>query len=84
MRTSFSYAIASVGLSALIAGMVAAAAPAAKPTVAWEYKFVITEFRPSQPGDGQGPNALGADGWELITATADSKNQYVLYYKRPK
>jgi hypothetical protein len=50
----------------------------------WEYKFVSTEYEPSNPQWSDGPNSLGAEGWELVSATADSQKKYVLYFKRPK
>jgi hypothetical protein len=79
----FTGMLAGLGFSVAVAALVAAA-PAEKPKVAWEYKFVTTESQPPDPGNGSdSPNAHGAEGWELVSATVDSNNRYVLYYKRP-
>jgi cell division protein FtsL len=47
--------------------------------VKWEYK--IEEVRPD--GSPIKINVLGKEGWEMLAATADAKNQYLLlYFKR--
>ena len=84
MRTRFAWMLAGLGFSVAIAALLAAA-PTEKPKTDWEYKFVTTEYQPPDPGNGSdSPNVHGAEGWELVSATVDSSNHYVLYYKRPK
>lgn len=86
MRARLSWAFAGVGVCVLVATLVAAA-PGDKPKSAWEYKFT-TGNGPSVPGWDEGVNKLGAEGWELVTATAvpthDGNKEYVLYFKRTK
>ncbi len=81
MRTRAVWAFAACVLIATLL----AAAPGEKPRTAWEYKFLRTENGPSEPtwNNPDAPNALGAEGWELVSATADRDNMYVLY-KRAK
>ena len=82
MRKQASWALASLGIC--LVAILMAAAPGENPVAAWEYKFVVTEYDPPNLQASDGPNSLGAEGWELVSATADSKNKYVLYFKRPK
>ena len=82
MRTRALWTFAAVGICILVTTLLAAA-PGEKPTSAWEYKFVTYEA-PHDPaeGDSNEANAQGSKGWELVSATVDSNNKYVLYYKR--
>ncbi len=84
MRTRLAWMFVGLGFAVVVAAL-AAAAPAEKAKTAWEYKFVTTESQPTDPAwnTSDNPNALGAEGWELVSATADA-NKYVLYYKRAK
>ena len=56
-----------------------AAAPAEKARTTWEYQVVQTASGPPDDLD-----SLGKEGWELVSATADAKNKYCLYFKREK
>ena len=77
MRTHVLCLLCGVVLTLAIVAL-SGAAPAGKAGPSWEYKFVHTESQPSG-----GADRLGAEGWELVSATADA-GQYYLYFKRPK
>jgi hypothetical protein len=78
-----------LGFSVPIAALIAAA-PAQKPQPTWEYKFVNSFTQPVFPdkdNPDDSPNALGAQGWELVAATVEaggSTTRYTLCYKRAK
>lgn len=52
---------------------------------AWEYKVVFINLGEMRTADIQTKiNALGAEGWELVTATEGDTKIVNLYFKRPK
>lgn len=60
------------------AGLLPAAETTAKGQPKWEYKIV-----PGAPFQESALNALGEDGWELITYVSANNTEYTVY-KRPK
>ncbi len=52
-----------------------------KDTPAWEYKQLVHHLAKDQAPTEADLNALGADGWELAAAFAESPYVY-LYFKR--
>lgn len=68
------------GFIALGAGALwSSAATESSPAGKWEYKFDESFDTPPTAT----ANQMGANGWELVSATVQDK-KYILYYKRPK
>jgi len=72
----------------LVIALFSRAAPTAQSTsTRWEYKFVLADSgKPEQSAskDDPTPNALGNEGWELVSATPKGDLRLWLIYKRPK
>jgi hypothetical protein len=50
--------------------------------VRWEYRRILRNLRTEDVPDEADLNALGADGWELVSMVSDSPFLYLLF-KRP-